>query len=263
MLNECHSSICHALFKVLLNLKSSSTTAIHSHSPRIDGGKPAMYLEKLQKEITRVKTQPKKLRVLRLFQKHLFNKGNNTISPTKSMNVIFQLKSNVFNNDISFTKTKSTERIVKHKHIIQENKQLEDYNSKLQSTMPSHEIDEHFSSRIQRDTVRKIAFEHAVKQFGNLIDDDSDIDDTNNSSQRQTINVIYKREHKKKKNTIVFRNNSYASFRKNNFKFKTLIANNFAKTKNDEKTHNRLIHLVNRMKDNKVSFAEFHNKTFL
>ena len=253
--------------KVLLNLNnnSSSTTTVHSHSLKIDGGKPAMYLQKLQKEITRVNTQPKKHRVLRLFQKHLFN---NTLTPSQSTNVILQLRSNVFNNDnndisITTAKTKSTDRVIKHKHIIQENKQLKEYNNKLQSTIPSHEIDENFSSSIRRDTVRKIAFEHAVNQFGNLIDDDDDESDNNNNniSQRQTINVIYKRENKKKKNTIVFRKDSNVPYsRKNNFKFKTLVTNNFAKTKNDEKTHNRLIHLVNRMKDNKVSFAEFHNK---
>lgn len=272
--------------KVLLNLNNnnnnntSSTTTVHSHSPQmqIDGGKPAMYLQKLQKEITRVNTQPKKLRVLRLFQKHLFNNNsNNTINPSLSNNVILQLRSNVFNNsnndihNTTTTKTKSTDRVIKHKHIIQENKQLKEYNNKLQSTIPSHEIDENFTSRIRRDTVRKIAFEHAVKQFGNLIDDDDDNDDNerastnNNINQRQTINVLYKRDHKKKKNTIVFKKDNNlpstpSSYRKNNFKFKTLMTNNFAKTKNDEKTHNRLIHLVNRMKDNKVSFAEFHNK---
>ena len=270
--------------KVLLNFNNnnntSSTTTVHSHSPQmqIDGGKPAMYLQKLQKEITRVNTQPKKLRVLKLFQQHLFNNNNNTLNPSLSNNVILQLRSNVFNNSLNTTtKTKSTDRVIKHKHIIQENKQLKEYNNKLQSTMPSHEIDENFTSRIRRDTVRKIAFEHAVKQFGNLIDDDeSDNNDNksanasannnNNSQRRQTINVIYKRDHKKKKNTIVFRKDNNipsscsSSYRKNNFKFKTLMTNNFAKTKNDEKTHNRLIHLVNRMKDNKVSFAEFHNK---
>ena len=270
--------------KVLLNLNNnnntSSTTTVHSHSPQmqIDGGKPAMYLQKLQKEITRVNTQPKKLRVLKLFQQHLFNNNNNTLNPSLSNNVILQLRSNVFNNSLNTTtKTKSTDRVIKHKHIIQENKQLKEYNNKLQSTMPSHEIDENFTSRIRRDTVRKIAFEHAVKQFGNLIDDDesdnnnesanaSANNNNNNSQRRQTINVIYKRDHKKKKNTIVFRKDNNipsscsSSYRKNNFKFKTLMTNNFAKTKNDEKTHNRLIHLVNRMKDNKVSFAEFHNK---